>query len=232
MKKLITAVFCTALAVNSGFTVYAENLDREYIETEIWEDIWNGKGDNGLIYPEASYKHHLLDEWLDENYGSDNYDWSEIGELKYAYKDYYRSYIENFDFEDDNNGNWTITTPEHSYSFTLFQGEWSMLDENGDTVDTFPPFSTLEEDSSESANGYKIQDDGTDSPRVIGKVTGGSQTASEGLASDESNNTSESLPSESESDSERSGVDPLVIIAGLAALAGIGGAAYYINKKK
>ena len=42
----------------------------------------------------------------------------------------------------------------------------------------------------------------------------------------------ESLPNESESDSERSGVDPLVIIAGVAALAGIGGAAYYINKKK
>ena len=217
---------------NSGFTVYAENLDREYIETEIWDDIWNGKGDNGLIYPEASYKHHLLDEWLDENYGSDNYDWSEIGELKYAYKDYYREYIENFDFEDDNNGNWTITTPEHSYSFTMFQGEWSMLDENGDTVDTFPPFSTLEESESETAGGYQINDDGEDSPRVIGKVTGGSQTASEGLASDESNITDESLPSGSESDSERSGVDPLVIIAGVAALAGIGGAAYYFNKKK
>ena len=232
MKKLITAVFCTALAVNSGLTAYAENLDREYIETEIWDDIWNGKGDNGLIYPEASYKHHLLDEWLDENYGSDNYDWSEVGELKYAYKDYYREYIENFDFEDDNNGNWTITTPEHSYSFTLFQGEWSMLNENGDTVDTFPPFSTLEEDSSESANGYKIQDDGANSPRVIGKVTGGSQTASEGLASGEGNNANESLTSESEGDSERSGVDPLVIIAGVTALAGVGGAAYYINKKK
>ena len=107
-----------------------------------------------------------------------------------------------------------------------------MLDENGNTVDTFPPFSTLEEDSSESANGYKIQDDGADSPRVIGKTAGGSQTASEGLASDEGNVTDESFPNESESDSERSGVDPLVIIAGVAALAGIGGAAYYFNKKK
>ena len=228
MKKLITAVFCTVLALNSRFTVYAENLDREYIETEIWDDIWNGKGDNGLIYPEASYKHHLLDEWLDENYGSDNYDWSEIGELKYAYKDYYRSYIENFDFEDDNNGNWTITTPEHSYSFTLFQGEWSMLDENGNTVDTFPPFSTLEENEPETADGYQIND----SPRVIGKVTGDSQTASEGLASDEGNITDESLSNESESDSERSGVNLLVIIAGVAALVGIGGTAYCFNKKK
>ena len=59
MKKIITTVFCTALALCSGLTVYAtENLDRDDIEAEIWEDMWNGKGDNGLDFPEASYKHH------------------------------------------------------------------------------------------------------------------------------------------------------------------------------
>ena len=102
MKKLITAAFCTALAFNSGLTAYAENLDRDYIEPEIWEEIWHGKGDDGTVYPEASYKHHLLKEWLDENYGSDEYDWAEIGELKYAYRNYYQDYIESFDFEDGN----------------------------------------------------------------------------------------------------------------------------------
>ena len=71
MKKFITAVFCTALALNSGLTAYAaEALDRDTVETAIWEDLWNGKGDNGLDYPEASYKHHLLDKWLDENYAA------------------------------------------------------------------------------------------------------------------------------------------------------------------
>ena len=230
MKKLIAAVFCTALAFNSELTAYAENLDRDYIETEIWEEIWHGKGDDGTVYPEASYKHHLLEEWLDENYGSDEYDWAEIGELKYAYKNYYRDYIENFDFEDDNNGNWTIDTPEHSYSFTLFQGEWNMLDENGNTVETFPTFSTLEEDSpeSETTDGYKIQDDGADSPRVVGKVTEGSQTASESLSDTDSNDTTESVTGDSKGNSGAF----MLIFAGVAVVAGIGGFGYYIVKRK
>lgn len=181
MKNIITAIMVTALAVSSGLTTNAaENLDRDYIETEIWEEIWNGKGDNGLDFPEESYKHHLLDEWLDDNYGSDDYDWSEIGELKYEYKDYYRRLIEDWDFEDDGNGGWTISTEDNHYSFTLLNGNWQMIDQNGNTVDTFPPFSTLEEDETEAASGYEIHDDGKDSPRVVGEVTGRRSTDSEG----------------------------------------------------
>lgn len=182
MKKFIITL--SALIITSmpfSVTAYAaENLDRDYIEAEIWDDMWNGNGDDGLDFPEASYKHHLLDKWLDDNYGSDEYDWSELGELKYEYKDYYRSYIEDFDFEDDDNGNWTIETPEHSYRFELFQGNWNMIDENGNTVDTFPPFSTLKDDEeSEVPQGKQIDDDGNGSPRVIGKVSGGTESASE-----------------------------------------------------
>ena len=96
MKKLITAVCVTALALSSGLTSYAaEILDRDYIESEIWEEVWLGKDDNETDFPEASYKHHLLDQWLDENYGSDDYDWSALGELKYSYKEYYNALIEN-----------------------------------------------------------------------------------------------------------------------------------------
>ena len=92
MKKLITAVCVTALALSSGLTSYAaETLDRDYIESEIWEEVWLGKGDNGTDFPEASYKHHLLDQWLDENYGSDDYDWSALGELKYSLLEYLSS---------------------------------------------------------------------------------------------------------------------------------------------
>lgn len=50
-----------------------------------------------------------------------------------------------------------------------------MIDRNGDTVDTFPTFT----------DGHEIHDDGADSPRVVGKVTGGTQTASEGGSSAE-----------------------------------------------
>lgn len=211
MKKIITTVFCTALALCSGLTVYAaENLDRDDIEAEIWEDMWNGKGDNGLDFPEASYKHHLLDKWLDENYGSEDYDWTEIGELQYEYKDYYRRLIEDWDFEDDNEGGWTISTEDNHYSFFLLNGMWQMTDKNGDTVDTFPPFSTLEEDESEAAGGYEINDNGADSPRVVGEVTGGTETASEGGSSAEGNDTTSSPSDVSEGNSDDSGVNPLI----------------------
>ena len=135
MKKFITAVFCTALALSSGMTAYAaEAPDRESLETAIWEDLWNGKGDNGLEYPEASYKHHLLDKWLDENYGTGGYDWTDVGEVTHGYRRYYRDLIDGWDFEDDNSGNWTIETEDNLYSFTLLNGNWQMIDKNGNTM--------------------------------------------------------------------------------------------------
>ncbi len=235
MKKFIitlSAFIITALPFS--VTAYAaENLDRDYIEAEIWDDMWNGKGDNGIDFPEASYKHHLLDKWLDENYGSDEYDWSELGELKYEYKDYYRSYIEDFDFNDDDNGNWTIETPEHSYSFTYWQDNWIMTDENGNTVDSFPPFSTLKDDEDpEVPQGKHIDDDGNGSPRVIGKVSGGTESASEGASGADSEVTPDTASSGSESRSGASESNPMPIIAGVAIAAGVGVGGYFMMKKK
>ena len=188
MKKIITALFCTALALSSSFTAYAaEAPDRESLETAIWEDLWNGKGDNGLDYPEASYKHHLLDKWLDENYATGAYDWTDVGEVTHGYRRYYRSLIDGWDFEDDNDGGWTIETEDNLYSFTLLNGNWQMIDKNGNTVDSFPPFSTLKDEPEESTGGYGINDKGEDSPRVIGEVAGGTEKASEGGSSAEGN---------------------------------------------
>ena len=235
MKKFIITL--SAFIITSmpfSVTAYAaENLDRDYIEAEIWDDMWNGKGDNGIDFPEASYKHHLLDKWLDENYGSDEYDWSELGELKYEYKDYYRSYIENFDFNDDDNGNWTIETPEHSYSFTYWQDNWIMTDENGNTVDSFPPFSTLKDDEEpEVPQGRHIDDDGNGSPRVIGKVSGGTESASERTSGADSEVTPDTASSGSESRSGASESNPMPIIAGVAIAAGVGVGGYFMMKKK
>lgn len=235
MKKFIitlSAFIITALPFS--VTAYAaEKLDRDYIEAEIWDDMWNGKGDNGIDFPEASYKHHLLDKWLDENYGSEEYDWSELGELKYEYKDYYRSYIEDFDFNDDDNGNWTIETPEHSYSFTYWQDNWIMTDENGNTVDSFPPFSTLKDDEEpEVPQGKHIDDDGNGSPRVIGKVSGGTESASEGASGADSEVTPDTASSGSESRSGASESNPMPIIAGVAIAAGVGVGGYFMMKKK
>ena len=235
MKKFIITLSAFILtALPFSVTAYAaENLDRDYIEAEIWDDMWNGKGDNGIDFPEASYKHHLLDKWLDENYGSDEYDWSELGELKYEYKDYYRSYIEDFDFNDDDNGNWTIETPEHSYSFTYWQDNWIMTDENGNTVDSFPPFSTLkDEEEPEVPQGRRIDDDGNGSPRVIGKVSGGTESASEGTSGADSEVTPDTASSGSESRSGASESNPMPIIAGVAIAAGVGVGGYFMMKKK
>ena len=228
MKKIITALFCTAFALSMTMTAYAaEALERDYIEAEIWEDIWNGKSDNGLDYPEASYKHHLLDQWITENYGSDDFDWNEIGELKYEYKRYYQELIEEWDFEDDDNGNWTIGTEDNHYSFTMLNDTWQMIDKNGNTVDSFPPFSTLEdeEDEPESTDSYEIQDDGEESPRVIGEVTGEAASGPDSAEVTEESSTPDSTKTEK-------GVNPVPITVGATLVGGVGVAGYLVNKKR
>ena len=144
MKKTAILLAVTLMtAGTAGINAHAENLDKDYIISEIWADIWHGKPDNGQTFPEASYKYHLLTEWVEENYGDDNYNWSDVGELRYDYRDYYQDLIEDYDFNDDENGNWTIDTADNHYSFYLLNGTWQMIDQNGNTVDTFPPHDTL-----------------------------------------------------------------------------------------
>jgi hypothetical protein len=231
MKKIFAGIAAFMLSASVGITSYAdENLDRDYIESEIWDEMWQGKGDDGIEFPEASYKHHLLDEWLNENYGSDDYDWTDLGELKYAYKDYYRDYIEDFDFNDDDNGNWTIDTEDNRYGFYILNGMWQMVDENGDTVDSFPPFSTLEEDDT-SDGGYEINNDGADSPRVIGKVETGTERDSESLADEGGKVVDESVETASEGDYVRH-TSTLPIVAGAAVVAVIGAVGIYVYKRK
>ena len=57
MKKIITTIAVTAISISMSLTAYAADmLDKNYIESEIWEDIWLGKSDNGTEFPEASFK--------------------------------------------------------------------------------------------------------------------------------------------------------------------------------
>ena len=226
MKKIITAIAVAAMSLCLSITAYATKLlDKDYIESKIWEEIWLGKGDNGTDFPEASYKHHLLDEWLDDNYGSDEYDWSELGELKYQYKDYYNNLTENWNFNDDDNGSWTIETNDNSYRFELAGGNWNMIDKNGDTVDMFPPFST-EESEIPPINGNSPNNDGNNPNRVIGQVTERRSTASESDSSSEDNLSDKD--EESRTEPSKSFTVPIVI--GSAAL--VGAVFLVIYKKK
>lgn len=146
IKKLIPALSSLILIGTANLTAYADDmLDKDYIINEIWTDWWNGKGDDGLTFPEASYKHHILTEWVEDNYGNEDYEWGKIGELQYSFRNYYKDLTDEWDFNDDCNGNWTIVTDETTYHFNLENGKWLMSDQNGDVTDSFMPFSTLEE---------------------------------------------------------------------------------------
>lgn len=215
MKKIITTIAVIAISISMSLTAYAADmLDKNYIESEIWEDMWLGKSDNGTEFPEASFKHHLLDKWITQNYGSDDFDWSELGELKYQYKRYYENYIDGWDFNDDDNGNWTIDTEEHSYHFQLINHIWNMIDENGDTVDTFPPFSTEElQPNSNYAN-----QNGSSSNRVIGQIT------------EEAKTTSENEDSQKSVKHHKGTIMPVII--GIIALVGIGAVLLLFRKNK
>ena len=84
IQKIIPIVASITLIGSSSLAAYADDmLDKDYIVREIWSDWWHGKGDDGLIFPEASYKHHILTDWVNDNYGDDNYEQNRSAELQF-----------------------------------------------------------------------------------------------------------------------------------------------------
>lgn len=170
IQKIIPIAASITLIGSASLTAYADNmLDKDYIVREIWSDWWHGKGDDGLIFPEASYKHHILTDWVNDNYGNDNYDWSKIGQLNYNFKDYYDELTDNWNFNDDRDGNWTIITDETTYHFNLQNGKWLMSDDNGNVIDSFMPFSTLTEDEGEVKYNSVTADNGNGTAHRVGE---------------------------------------------------------------
>ncbi|MDE5557564.1 MAG: hypothetical protein K2J32_07725 [Ruminococcus sp.] len=227
MKKMILSLAITAVFLAFPNVAHAaEMLEKDYIKAEIWEEVWLGKSDDGTEFPESSYKHHLLDKWVDENYGNDDYDWTAIGELKYSYRNYYKNRTENWDFN-DNNGIWTIETEDNFYSFRLVNNQWNMLDENGSVVDTFPIFSTIEEEKIE----LPIDDNGNSSPRVIGNVKR-TETPSDNSVDSGNEFTSDTIENAVEIDVRRSASSPMSFIIGGLAIVGVGTGIVLYKKKK
>lgn len=166
MDRIILAGLVILALFGSAITAHADDeFTKDEITEYIWEDMWHGKDDDGREFPEASFKRHLLTDWVNDNYGSDEYDWSNLGELKYEYADYYDEITEEWSFHDDENGGWTIEDEDGEiYRFELIQGEWAMIDSNGNTVDAFEPFSTLDEDTAD----YISDDNGRTGAKVDG----------------------------------------------------------------
>ena len=170
IQKIVPIVASITLIGSVSLTVYADDLlNKDYIVSKIWSDWWHGKEDDGLVFPEASYKHHILTEWVDDNYGDDDYDWSKIGQLNYNFKDYYDALTDNWNFNDDRDGNWTIITDETTYHFNLQNGKWLMSDDNGNVIDSFMPFSTLTEDTVEKEHNSVMADDGNGTAHRVGE---------------------------------------------------------------
>ena len=170
IPKIVPVAISIALISSANLTAYADDmLDKDYIVSEIWSEWWHGKKDDGLVFPEASYKHHILTGWINDNYGDDAYDWSKIGQLNYNFKDYYDELTGEWNFNDDRDGNWTITTNETTYHFNLQNGKWLMSDDNGNVIDSFMPFSTLTEYTAEERYHSVTADNGKGTAHRFGE---------------------------------------------------------------
>ena len=217
IQKIVPIVASVTLIGSANLTAYADDmLDKDYIVSEIWSDWWHGKEDDGLVFPEASYKHHLLTEWVDDNYGDDDYDWSKIGQLNYNFKEYYDELTGEWNFNDDRNGNWTITTDETTYHFNLQNGKWLMSDDNGNVIDSFMPFSTLTEDTAKEGYHSVTADNGKGTAHRVGE----NLKINEDTTADASEETVESTTKEKSSNSLIYGIGG-IILAGIAVLAGV-----------
>ena len=223
IPKIVPVAISITLISSVNLTAYADDmLDKDYIVREIWSDWWHGKGDDGLIFPEASYKHHILTEWVNDNYGNDNYDWSKIGQLNYNFKDYYDELTDNWNFNDDRDGNWTISTDETTYHFNLQNGKWLMSDDNGNVIDSFMPFSTLTEDTAKEGYHSVTADNGNRTAHRVGKKLKIEANATVGVSEEATKPTS----AEKSSNGLIYGIGGMVL-AGIAVLAG-----FLIKKKR
>lgn len=219
IRKIVPFAVSIVLIGSASLTAYADDmLDMDYIISEIWSDWYHGKGDDGLIFPEASYKHHILTEWVNDNYGDDDYDWSKIGQLNYDFKDYYDELTDKWDFNDDRDGNWTIDTDETTYHFHLQNGKWLMSDDNGDVVDSFMPFSTLKEDKTDEKPKEVNADDGNGTAHRVGENLKIEAETTAEVSEPSTETVSES--SEKSSNGMIYGIGG-VILAGIAVLAGV-----------
>lgn len=139
----------------------------------------------------------------------------------------YDTLTEDWDFNDDDNGSWTIETEDNSYRFEMVGGKWNMIDQNGDTVEMFPPFSTLEE---ETENRIPAGDNGNGD--AVGIAIDGTEKPSESLDNTDGKVTADSTEQADKGDSERSGSNTLSIVVGGVAVAVIGVVGVVVYKKR
>lgn len=157
MKKILTAFILSAMMVigilsSAVITVFAEDyLTEEEIIDYIWDEWWFGEPDDGTVFPESSFEHHILTTWVSENYENIK---SDLSYAIYSYNNYYSDLVSEWYFADDENGHFYIRGEDDSvlYTFNFANGKWNMTDTNGNVVESFMPYSTLTDENSSYEN--------------------------------------------------------------------------------
>ncbi len=139
---------------------------------------------------------------------------------------------EDWDFNDDRNGSWTIDTEDNSYRFQLVNNQWNMIDKNGDTVDMFPIFSTLDEDK-ENPNHTSVGDDNGNENYAVGIAENRTEKPSESLDNSDGKVSANSTERATDIVPMRSENSAMPIVTGILAVVGIGvGGAVLYKKRK
>lgn len=156
--KTIMATAALAMTICMPITAYA---DDDYTKDEIIDEYWTQYWEDSLPgeeNPEGSLEYHILENFLDEQYGHYRYedrdkymvsDWSSYYDIREAWQKYNEDYTKNWHMvDDDETGEFYIESydPETDtygndklYTFTLADGKWNMVDSNGNIVDSFDP---------------------------------------------------------------------------------------------
>lgn len=131
--------------------VYAEDyFNKEQFIDMIWEDWWFGEPEDGTTFPQASYERHILIEWAEENYKDFGTDFDYA---VYSYEQYYENLVSEWSFKDDDEGNFYIADLDGNpiYQFIYSEGKWNMINEEGEVVDSFTPFSILDDENHDTS---------------------------------------------------------------------------------
>lgn len=253
MKKKTILAFIAAAMLTAGVSalpVAAEDYptEEEIIDT-IWEDWWYGEPEDGTTFPEGSYERHVITEWVADNYEEIKGD---VSYAVYQYRQYYKDMTDEWSFKDDDNGNFYIADLDGNpiYHFNFVDGKWNMADENGNVVDSFMPFSTLDEEEDdynpEDDESDEEYDEDSDMPQAEQAVTAEQRATQNINRSDDTNNsvhrvtgtiapevqaeTAVTTSATSEKENTNNGWKYGVAIGGVAVVA-VAGGLYYKSRK-
>lgn len=160
IKKAAALAAAAAMIFGMSVSAYAEDRTEDYTREEIIQQYWGDHWEDSLPgeqNPEGSLEYHILEQWLDEQYGhtyledTEKYTvsrWSSYWSIRDAWQDYHDEYTQYWHMVDDKDtGEFYIeeydpetdTSGDILYTFDFADGKWNMIDANGNIADSFEP---------------------------------------------------------------------------------------------